>query len=338
MKKSFVRIITAVILASTLLSLISCGSKYELPESSEEELETVLRVGDYEVPFELYRYFFMNYKRTYDEGDESHWDKLGEAESFSMLDGLARDSITRIYATLALALDYKIDYKSGAVQREVIKTIEEYIDMECDGDMEIYKKDLEGAFMNSSVFRFVMAEFECESRLFDALVDEGKIVTDDETIMNAITGGEFCHAKQILIMNNDEDDPEENRRIAEEVLAKAQAGDDFDRLVAEYGEDTEMITSPVGYYFTHGELIEEFEEAAFALEIGELSPIVESPLGYHIILRCELDPMYVAQNFEDLAEAYKTSKFYFAVNEKIETLTVTEAERWRSLSMNDFKY
>lgn len=65
---------------------------------------------------------------------------------------------------------------------------------------------------------------------------------------------------------------------AVEALRRAQAGEDFSRLSAEYNEDGNST-----YSFGKGTMDAAFEEAAFNLGTGEISDIVESEYGYHII-------------------------------------------------------
>ena len=338
MRKKFVQLISfAAALFIIASSLVSCGDKYDFPASTEEEADTVLTIGDYEVPFEQYRYFFMNFKAEYDGGLDSYWRTHDKDEAFAEIDALARDSLLRCYATFSLALDYDIDYKSGAVQKDVMESINNSVENTY-GGLEKYLEALTAAHMNHSVYRFAMSELEVERQLFSLLKDNGDIKSDEDTVRAAIKDGEFCRAKQVLIMNDDGDDPEENRKTAENVLALAQLGSNFDKLVADYGEDPEMITNPTGYYFTHGELIEEFEDAAFALEIGELSDIVESPLGYHIILRLEPDEGYINENIASLTEAYAANRFHALVDKRAETMKISDTELWRSLSLDDFFY
>ena len=83
---------------------------------------------------------------------------------------------------------------------------------------------------------------------------------------------------------------------AESILAQLQAavGTEefdklFDELMKEYSEDTGLETYPDGYTFTTDEMVEEFEDGVKALKVGEMSGIVESEYGYHIILRLEPD-------------------------------------------------
>ena len=88
--------------------------------------------------------------------------------------------------------------------------------------------------------------------------------------------------KHVLIKNTDSkfSDP---KATADEVLKKAKSGEDFDALMKEYNEDPGETES--GYTFGKGEMVKEFENAAFDLKYNEISDIVETQYGYHIIKR-----------------------------------------------------
>lgn len=326
-----------VLIAFSLLTsvLFSCTS---IPESTEEESTTVLTIGDYEVPFEVYRYFFMNYKHEYDGGDENYWkdESVDASEICEVIKEKTVSAVLRCYATFELCKEYGIDPYSSEIDKIVDETVDDYIKTEFGGKKE-YVSSLEGAYMTDSVFRFILRRFECDKELNDKLIASGAIKTDDETVLTAIKDKDvFCRAKQILIKNDVGEDISANLAKAKEALNAVSLGMDFDTLVAKYGEDTEMIINPTGYYFTHNELIEEFEEAAFALEIGETSGIIESNVGYHIIQRCEVDASYVKEHFDDLKESYLTWKYQEAVEVEMAKLTVSETNSELLLTLSSF--
>ncbi len=97
-------------------------------------------------------------------------------------------------------------------------------------------------------------------------------------------------AKHILIKTIDENgkevsetDMKKAKKLADDVYKKAKSGVDFDKLIKEYGEDPGAVNSPNGYTFKKGEMVTEFETAAYSLEVGEISKPVKSQFGYHII-------------------------------------------------------
>ena len=76
---------------------------------------------------------------------------------------------------------------------------------------------------------------------------------------------------------------EEARKKAEEVLAKARKGEDFAALAKQYSDDPGSKDKGGEYTFSHGQFVPEFDKAAFALKAGEISGVVETPFGFHII-------------------------------------------------------
>ena len=99
----------------------------------------------------------------------------------------------------------------------------------------------------------------------------------------------YIQAQHVLISTQglDEKTKAEKRELAEQVYEFARQGMDFEKLVETYGEDPGTKTAPEGYLFTRGEMVEEFETIAFALKVGKISGVVETPYGYHIIKRVE---------------------------------------------------
>ncbi|HEY3102276.1 MAG TPA: peptidylprolyl isomerase [Pyrinomonadaceae bacterium] len=124
---------------------------------------------------------------------------------------------------------------------------------------------------------------------------------------------EQVHARHILISIKSPDAPSEGgldkaqaRAKAEEVLKRVKAGENFESLAKEYSTDPGSKESggDLGW-FGRGRMVPEFEKAAFALQPGQTSEIVESPFGFHIIKvegRRNGDPQQAAQEAEQEKE------------------------------------
>ena len=104
-----------------------------------------------------------------------------------------------------------------------------------------------------------------------------------EEILNADvpTTAEQINARHILV---------ETREEAEDILARLGSGEDFEDLAAELSQDeSNKDTGGDLGWFAHGRMVPEFDEAAFALQPGELSDVVETQFGFHIIRLDERD-------------------------------------------------
>ena len=71
--------------------------------------------------------------------------------------------------------------------------------------------------------------------------------------------------------------------VAQEVLDRLEAGEDFASLAAEVSTDGSASNGGDLGWFSRDMMVAEFSSAAFDLEIGEISPVVQSQFGYHII-------------------------------------------------------
>ena len=155
--------------------------------------------------------------------------------------------------------------------------------------------------ISSDTFDKIMQYYKYASKL------QTKYISDDEKINN-ITEEEIVakydtlkeqtlrdsiFVKHILIMPKPATDTtpavtdEEAMQKAEAVLQRLNNGEDFDTVMREVTEDGEI--SYDGYSFTHndGQMDSDFDNAAYALSVGEISGPVKTRFGYHIIKRLE---------------------------------------------------
>ena len=94
---------------------------------------------------------------------------------------------------------------------------------------------------------------------------------------------EQVRASHILLKTEGKDDATVKAK-AQDILKQAKAGADFGELAKKYSEDDGTAKSGGDLdYFTRGKMVPEFDEVAFTLQPGQLSDVVKSQFGYHII-------------------------------------------------------
>lgn len=93
---------------------------------------------------------------------------------------------------------------------------------------------------------------------------------------------EQVRASHILFKTEGKDDAAVKKQ-AEAVLAKVKAGGDFAALAKQYSDDGSKANGGDLDYFGRNAMVKEFEDAAWGLKPGQVSDLVKSQFGYHII-------------------------------------------------------
>jgi parvulin-like peptidyl-prolyl isomerase len=138
-------------------------------------------------------------------------------------------------------------------------------------------------------------------------------------------GDNRIHARHILFLvpqGATEDQKAAIRKKAEGVLAQAKKGEDFAELARKHSEDPQ--SAPGGgdlSWFNRGSMMPEFENAAFALDAGQISDVVEVSYGFHIIKVEEKGkPLTLDEVRPDLEKMLRSQKAQAAVKEHIDAL------------------
>ena len=343
------RMLGLALALAMLLSLAACGEKeslgggevkeglcYELTGISPDAV--AMTVDGVEVPMDMYFYniclaasYMESYLSMY--GMDFDW-TLEIEDGMTMLDAVKEGSLsnTKSFAVIEkLAQENNVVLDEDAL--ESLKTQREQTVENLGGEEEFLAELDKIGLSEESYDRMCRSEY-LYSALEELAATEGSslYVTDEQLVAYAAEQG-YMTADHILLLTRDmstyqeldDETKAEKKALAEEIKAKLDAytGDDltgyFTELADEYSEDSGRASSPEGYTFGSGQMVEEFENAAAALGEGEVSEIVESYYGYHIILRKPLDETKAV-------EAVRESYFDDMVSERVENAAVELAD------------
>jgi len=157
------------------------------------------------------------------------------------------------------------------IQKELDVLIEQY------GDEETLKGQLEASGSSMDDLKDDIVQYLQTKKLIEPsikITDE-EIKTYFEENKDSLGQAEQVEASHILV---------EDKATAEEVLKKLEDGGDFAELAKEYSTDEGSAANGGSLgYFGKGQMVAEFEDAAFKLEVGKISEPVKTEHGYHII-------------------------------------------------------
>ena len=254
------RFITLVLVIVLILGLVSCGNG--------NKAENLVKVGDATINADQ----LDQYTELYAYVQGMDLTKISDESSMKYMKGLILENM--------INMDSVEQYYAGKENNVFPETIEEDVKSFI---ADSKKQDNVGAFIKEkNISDDTLTEFYRNQFYAKAYYDEVKagmpdLETDakkyyEENLDNYKV--DEVTASHILV--GDED-------TAKEVLAKLKAGEKFEDLAKEYGTDATKDKGGSLGTFGRGEMVKEFEDAAFALKPGEISDVVKTQFGYHII-------------------------------------------------------
>lgn len=346
----------AVVMATGLLS--SCGSDYDpVQDIMGYKGSTVMfTVNGQDVTAEQYLFWLAQQADTTysyasmmqsDDSETSFWDTKMDENSDETIADQVKAAAQR-YATMYSVVEAKgkeegYSYTSedkASYQEDLAKAKEQL------GGEDAYAKYLKSMCISDKGFEHLSSVSFIHNHMIDGMFLDGKEnAPTAEDLTQYAEDNDLLVAKHILLLTKDmttgEDlsdaEKAEKKTKADDLLQQLQAITDpteleskFDELMKANSEDTGLESNPDGYVFSAGEMVEAFESATRSLEPGQLSGIVESDYGYHIILR--LDPA----TSKAFREEYSTAKLSEMEQQWADEADIQTTETYDNLSVADF--
>lgn len=303
---------TAVVLGATIGGVSSMMIHYK---PLNEGAETVLTVnGDAVAADEYSGYMLYNmqyYASMYAQmGLTDLWANEDMAKSLgaSMPEAAEQQAIyARVvmqkFNELGLKLSYNEQKEMASVRRNSIANTTK----------DAYLNQIAQFGFSDQTYQNFMYISQCYQALNDYYFGENGVNTPSDEDIQKYYEDNYITAKHILITTVDpasgetKRTDEEAKKEAQSILDRINAGEDFDTLMNQYSEDTGLSNNPNGYTFTEGQMVTEFYDGAKALAEDEVSELVKSSYGYHIIKRVKLDDSQLDNFKSDIVSAISGS-------------------------------
>lgn len=213
------------------------------------------------------------------------------------------------------------------------------------GDEEAFIEYLKKAYLSKELYDRINEVSLLHNRLLETMYGADGEKLTQEQVLNEAKKLDYVRAKNLLITNKDDagdtltgDALNEKKALADKLAAELQGITDpsalqkrFDELVAQYGGDGGTAYYPDGYTFIPGEgtMDADFESAVTALGENQVSGVVETHYGYHIILRLPLSTEATVEIGSD--NSAKKLSYYVA-----QSLFDEETETWAKNAKVDY--
>lgn len=327
--------VMAALLTALLFVLCCTGCAVSRPVyASPRASRVVAKAGDVKILYEELYFITMNriadLKRTYGE------DVLSDEAQRAALETFVWENLcTRETALISLGYEYGLDVHKGDIADNVQLCVDDVLENDFAGDREAYIESLAEMYMTDHYARTYLGVGDY---LANAIVLEmlyrGEVETDDAAVLATLKSDSFIRTVHVFVDKTHESyTAQEHRAHAEEIYAAVSAATTnearydamYEAIGGKYNHD---FGDPLGngYYFPRGEMKAAYENAAFALEEYEVSPVVETEEGYYVIMRLPKNEAYITQHFETL----KTKSYFVTLNQKVdEKLAAMTLEKTR---------
>lgn len=324
-------LIFALLLA--LPVFVSCASEAKAPKD-----KTVIgEVAGKEVYYDQLYFLVSSYIDSVRNSCGTDEDKT-RAE----LDRLVRENIVSDYAILALCEDAGLEYNEKKMKDEIDEEIDAHVTQSFDGNEDAYYESMKKYGLSERYVRFSVGLDLVYGQLPTVYAQNGRLSSDEATVIKYIKDN-FIHVNHLVIFNDDGDDTVKNYEKISEGAQKLRAGEaTIGSLIGKsYSED---FSDPdgSGFYISKGTMVKEYEDAAFSLEIDEVSDVVEA-MGennfgeyvscYYVIQRLGMDDGYINSHYYELRDEYYSSVINAELDAKRSSLTFVPNDTYGELDL-----
>ncbi|MBR1738716.1 MAG: peptidylprolyl isomerase [Ruminococcus sp.] len=240
-----------------------------------------------------------------------------------------------------------------------------------------YENELRTSYLTEDLYRTMLERAELYTKVINTLFrNDGKYATKKEDFLALVESGDaYAHELHIMIPafstielpadeNSGEDfdslslsaksmklqlafadldeeaqkkADEDAKALADEVCKMAADGEDFEKLITEFGWDAKLEDPSIGFYIDRNNnagFPDTVVEAVFSLDPGEITsePIYDPEYGYFIVKRLDIDMDYVNDNLDEMIFLYDTENMNDVIRDELTNMKVTYCDEWSTLT------
>lgn len=274
----------AVVFAVVLLFLSGCSNVKLTTGLTRKQFA---KIDGTTVSMDMAKLVLGEYKYSYEQlFDDQVWQKnFNDMTTEEYIKNKVKDNVENIILAHNLATSLNIELTND--ERERIKMAsDEYMETLKDSDVSV---DAVREFYQ----RLLVAE-----KGFYGITDsvDTRVSTDEARVISVqyIFFSTMCYDEEHNVVSISEIEKQTKKNLANRVHNKLQEDVDFLALAKEYSDDVRNFTQ-----FGRGEYVKEFEEAAFNMDSGDISDVIETEYGYYIIKCINYN---IESNFEEQCE------------------------------------
>ncbi len=341
--KTVVIVAIIVALVGGVITAVLLANRAEYRRYAADR-KVVATCNGYDILYEELRFVTLFYKDMLADTYGTHiWDDPATAEQYrAELEELVHDNLNQNYIVLSTCRNLGIVTEGS--------TIDDYVDdqmaelKDSFGSKDEYRAWLDEHWMTEHYMRFSISVSYLESAIHYTLLDNNLYSYTTQNIGDFIdfveNSGHFVRTIHVYIENVDGEDPAENLAKAQAISDELQAIEDPNERrsrMSEYigsslNDDLHSVSSN-GYYFTQREMDETYEEAAFGLEIGEVSEPIVCSGGNFVMMRLALESDYIMENVQTLLNNYHSVSLGIYEEQFIPDCTVTFNDYGKSIDL-----
>ena len=185
-------------------------------------------------------------------------------------------------------------------------------------------------------------KYACETHIWIPFYTGAEVDAETKKTYDTLTLDKKLKAKQEAYTKLDDASKEKAKQAAkakaDEALKKALAGEDFNKLIQEYGWDATLANNNAGYYFSkdNTSFPTELIQKAFSLKENEIAKdvVIHETYGYFIVKRLKVDITYVDKTIDALIYEYDQPLINKMINELSNSLEVKYCDGWDKLTID----